>query len=102
MLKSFNIIICGAGLAGLGAAIAIRRKGHKVLVLESAAQLNGIGAEIQIPPKSTRILESYGLKERFLEKVVWPESMQLRRYATGGVISVTPLDPIMTNAYGHP
>lgn len=99
---SFNILIVGAGLGGLGAAICLARKGHRVTVLESAAQLNEVGAGIQIPPNSTRILESYGLRSKFCEKVVWPKNINFRRYATGAHIGSTPLHPTMTETYGHP
>jgi salicylate hydroxylase len=60
MPKSFNIIV-GAGLGALSAAIALKRKDHDVTVLESAAELNEIGAGIQIPPNSSKVLISYGL-----------------------------------------
>lgn len=45
--KQLRIVICGAGLGGLGAAIALRRKGHEVVVLEAASKLSEIGAGIQ-------------------------------------------------------
>jgi salicylate hydroxylase len=38
----FHIIINGGGLGGLGAAIAIKRKGHKVTVLEGAPALSEV------------------------------------------------------------
>lgn len=57
---------------GLGAAIALVRKGHHVIVLEAASKLNEVGARIQIPPNSTRILQTYGLEENIREKSVWP------------------------------
>ena len=102
MTKSLNIIICGAGLGGLGAAIALARKGHHVLVLEAASKLNEVGAGIQIPPNSTRILRAYGLEEKIREKVVWPGNINLRRYATGDLIAATPLHPVMSERYGYP
>ncbi len=102
MTKSLNIIICGAGLGGLGAAIALARNGHHVIVLEAASKLNEVGAGIQIPPNSTRILRGYALEEKIREKVVWPGNINLRRYATGDLITATPLDPIMSERYGYP
>ena len=37
-----NIIINGAGLGGLGAAIGLARKGHDVTVLEGAPALSEV------------------------------------------------------------
>ena len=97
-----RVVICGAGLGGLGAAIALRRRGHEVVVLEAAAQLSEIGAGIQIPPNSTRVLESYGLGDKLREWVERPKNIALKRYATGQVLGMTPLHPRMTKSYGYP
>ena len=36
--KRLRLVICGAGLGGSGAAIALRRKGHEVVVLEATSK----------------------------------------------------------------
>jgi salicylate hydroxylase len=39
-----EIIIIGCGLAGLTVAIALQKGGHKITMLESAAEITYIGA----------------------------------------------------------
>lgn len=102
MVKSIEVVIVGAGLGGLAAAIALCRAGHKVIVLEGAKQLSEVGAGIQVPPNTSRILDAWGLLEKFKSKVVWPSNINMRRYSTGEVIGVTPLKPRMTEVYGYP
>ncbi|KPM41053.1 hypothetical protein AK830_g5504 [Neonectria ditissima] len=65
--SKLNIIIVGAGLGGLGAAISILLAGHDVTVLESASNIGEVGAGIQVLPNAARVLFSWGLKDK-LEK----------------------------------
>ena len=101
-MVSFNVIVCGGGLGGLAAAIGLKRKGHKVTVLEASTALNEVGAGIQMPPNSVKILKEYGIFDRFEKYVTIPKNIILRRYDTGVPLLTTPLDPDMTNAYGNP
>ena len=43
-----HVLIVGAGIAGLTAAIALRHKGIDATIIEQAPQLSEIGAGIQI------------------------------------------------------
>lgn len=63
--SKLEIIIVGAGLGGLGAAIALLLAGHTVHVLEGASQISEVGAGIQVLPNSSRVLISWGM-ERML------------------------------------
>jgi len=55
-----NVIIVGAGIAGLGAARTLREK-HHVIVLESSGMKNEIGAAIHMGANASRILLKLGL-----------------------------------------
>ncbi|KAF5987862.1 3-hydroxybenzoate 6-hydroxylase 1 [Fusarium coicis] len=57
----FKVIIAGAGLGGLGAAIAMARAGHNVDIFEQSRFLNEIGPAIHIAPNATRVLRSWDI-----------------------------------------
>lgn len=100
--KKLRIVICGGGLGGLACAIGLHERGHTVTILESAGQLSEVGAGIQVPPNSVRVLKKYGLLEKIKPIVSVPKGIVLRRHANGEPISTTALDPEMTELYGHP
>lgn len=83
-------IVVGAGLGGLAAAIALRRAGWKVTVLETAAQVGEVGAGIQVPPNSSRILLSWGLRSAMEAVVCSPETAHSWRYENMSPLQLTP------------
>ncbi|KAI3337002.1 FAD/NAD(P)-binding domain-containing protein [Xylariaceae sp. AK1471] len=52
--------VVGAGIAGLSAAIALRRAGFQVQVYERSRFGNEIGAAISAPPNATAVLRRWG------------------------------------------
>ena len=59
-----KIIVVGAGLGGLGAAIALQLAGHHAIVLEAAPALGEVGAGIQLLPNSSKILRGWGVLDK--------------------------------------
>ena len=88
-----TILIAGAGIGGLTAALALARAGLPVHVFEDAATPQTAGAGIQLSPNATRILLALGLNERLTPGVVEPAAIRLRSAARGRVLAALPLDP---------
>ncbi|RFU32120.1 hypothetical protein B7463_g4200, partial [Scytalidium lignicola] len=70
--SKIKIIIVGAGLGGLGAAIALLLAGHDVEVFEAAAEIAEVGAGIQVLPNSSLILQRWGLYNRLAKYATKP------------------------------
>lgn len=56
-----HVVIVGAGIAGLAAAVSLRRAGHHVELYEQSSLNDEIGAAITIPPNASRILLAWGI-----------------------------------------
>ena len=64
MAAARTIIVAGAGIGGLTAALSLAAKGFRVIVLEKAERLEEAGAGLQLSPNASRILVDLGLKHR--------------------------------------
>ena len=70
-----RVLIAGAGLGGLTAALCLKQAGHEVSVFESAPALGEIGAGIRLGGNAVRVLDSLGLRERLEAVSVRPEAI---------------------------
>ena len=81
-----EIIIVGAGLGGLTAALALQKAGFRPKVVEQAPQLGEVGAGISVTPNASKALISLGLYEG-LEHYGRPVPVQeIREGATGRLL----------------
>ncbi|PWR13237.1 FAD-dependent oxidoreductase [Micromonospora acroterricola] len=56
-----HAVVVGAGIGGLSAAVALRRQGWRVTVLERAAELREVGAGLTLMANALRGLDALGL-----------------------------------------
>jgi 2-polyprenyl-6-methoxyphenol hydroxylase-like FAD-dependent oxidoreductase len=57
------LLIAGAGIGGLTTALALTRQGHRVEILERAAELRPVGAGITVQINAMRVLARLGVAE---------------------------------------
>jgi salicylate hydroxylase len=99
---SRTILIAGAGIGGLTAALTLSRVGYRVVVAEQAATLSDVGAGIQLSPNATRILQSLGVAERLAATAVVPEGLSIRSARSGAEIAYMPIGRGIEFRYGAP
>ncbi|MBT1155077.1 FAD-dependent monooxygenase [Aminobacter anthyllidis] len=81
-MQSRRIVIAGAGIAGLTAALAFARHGLGVRIYERSPVLEEVGAGLQLSPNATRILGRLGVLDLVSASTVRPEAIVLRDAAT--------------------
>ncbi|MGX5850791.1 FAD-dependent monooxygenase [Mesorhizobium sp. PL10] len=90
-VRSRQVIIAGAGVAGLTAALAFAERGYPIKLLEQASRLEAAGAGIQLSPNATRILRKLGVLDRLLPAALRPEAVALKDAATLRELARVPL-----------
>lgn len=102
MTLSRTIVIAGAGVGGLTAALALAARGFRIVVLEKAEQLEEVGAGLQLSPNASRVLVELGLTERLKLRAVTPEALCIMSARAGGEVLRMPLGEAASARAGAP
>jgi salicylate hydroxylase len=95
-----RILIAGAGIGGLGAALACAQRGMDVTVLEAAKEFGEVGAGIQLGPNAMKVLVALGLEKDVLQVASVPQAIVIVDAATGKPISRMLLGDAVKKKYG--
>ena len=100
--KPLEISIVGAGIGGLVAALALKKRGHKPIIFEKTESLSELGAGIQLSPNANKVLEYLGVMEELQADVYEPEAFQFVHYRTGKILAQQSLKNSSLKVYGSP
>jgi salicylate hydroxylase len=97
-----HVVIAGAGIAGLTAALALSRAGLRATVLEQSPKLLETGAGLQLSPNATRVLTGLGLARRLAPFITAPQAIRIMSGGSGREIARVPLGQEAERRYGAP
>jgi salicylate hydroxylase len=96
--SSRTIIVAGAGIGGLTAALALAAQGFRALILEKAERLEEAGAGLQLSPNASRVLIGLGLQSRLAACATAPDAISIMTARSGGEVVRLPLGDATSRA----
>src|SRR5580658_5602242 len=102
MAASRTIVVAGAGIGGLTAALALAAQGFRIVILEKAERLEEAGAGLQLSPNASRVLIDLGLEPRLAARAVTPDAISIMSARRGGEIARLPLGEAAASRAGAP
>jgi salicylate hydroxylase len=97
-----RVLIAGAGIGGLGAALALLERGFEVEVCEQARELKEVGAGVQISANGTRVLDALGVLAPLRKLACEASGKEIRLWSTGRTWKLFDLGAASVGRYGFP
>jgi salicylate hydroxylase len=102
MRDKITILIAGAGIGGLTAALSLLRKGFDVEIYDQAPSLREVGAGVQISANASRVLYALGLGDELARIGMKPTERETRLWNTGQTWRQMALGASAVERYGFP
>jgi salicylate hydroxylase len=100
VVVSKRIVIAGAGIGGLCAALALAKRKFEVAIYERNPHLGEVGAGLQLSPNAMHVLQELGIADEVKAKAFSPDSAVMRHYQTGKPYFRVPLGDSAIRKYG--
>ncbi|MFD7440241.1 FAD-dependent oxidoreductase [Streptomyces sp. NPDC059909] len=101
-MSNDRLIVIGGGIGGTATALAARRAGREVTLLEQAPAFTEVGAGLQMAPNATRVLRRLGVLDRVLEAGVRPGHLVFHNAVDGRELTRVRLDRAYEEHFGGP
>lgn len=102
MSEKLPVIVAGGGIGGLAAALALVRRGFKVVVLEQAAEIGEIGAGIQLGPNAFHAFDALGVGEKARGRAVYTDYMVMHDALDEYQVGKIPTGEAFIKRFGNP
>lgn len=97
-----KILVVGAGIGGLTAALCLAAAGFGVTVADRVEALSEVGAGLQLSPNASRILCDLGLRPALDAVAVTPDALRIHSARAGGEVARLPLGAAVASRFGAP
>ncbi len=101
-VAGLRIGICGGGVGGLAAAIALDQMGHAPVVFEQASQFTRIGSDVNLTPNAVHAVDRLDVGDVLRETAARPTFRISRTWDTGEETSRLPMSSAAEEKYGAP
>jgi len=95
-----HVVIIGAGIGGLTAALSLQRHGCKVSIYEQAAALKEFGAGLLVTPNAMRALNHLGVGRKVAETSSTSRELLIKHYRTAAILQRGPGSDEYESRYG--
>lgn len=97
-----HVLVVGAGIGGLSAALFLAKAGWRVTVAEKVEALQEFGAGLQIAPNASRLLADIGILEDLRDFCIEPSVLIVRKGDSGQELSRATLGEEAEARFGAP
>ena len=102
MAESRTILVSGAGIAGLTAALSLALRGFRVEVFEKSGKIEAEGAGIQVSPNALRILDEIGVGHQVRLSASAPQGLRILSAWSGWKLNTVPFGAQAIQRFGLP
>jgi salicylate hydroxylase len=101
-MNTLSVAVCGAGIGGVAASLALRQRGADVTIYERSPRLEEVGAGLQIGPNGMAVLDALGLGPDIRTVGTRPEAIELVDHRRGARLMHVPLGDAAERRWGAP